>query len=157
MSRRIDRGLIGSDKRGYSHPDYVFYDCQGDFCTQIFDMQCNRKCNGTIFNLESPSNVLIFTHENVLIANCQQNSVIPNRNIGTKTKIMAISCSQIIEDSSDNGKIIGSDCIDGKWMMKKSGNYDYFTLKNEYFNIKKLDFITQVPAYENLVIQNNSR
>ena len=69
MKDRIDRTVIGTNKTGNGTPVKSYYTCHNGYCTEIYNLTCERKCNDTEFDLVGKNSV-IFTGEKVITSKC---------------------------------------------------------------------------------------
>ena len=69
MKDRIDRTVIGTNKTGNGTPVKSYYTCHNGYCTEIYNLTCERKCNDTEFDLVEKNSV-IFTGEKVITSKC---------------------------------------------------------------------------------------
>ena len=69
MKDRRDRTVIGTNKTGNGTPVKSYYTCLNGYCTEIYNLTCERKCNETEFDLVGKNSV-IFTGEKVITSKC---------------------------------------------------------------------------------------
>ena len=71
MKDRRDPTVIGTDE--YGNAVLTYYTCKDGYCTEIYDLKCERRCNELMFNTVEKNSV-IFSGERLIIAECSARS-----------------------------------------------------------------------------------
>lgn len=67
MTSRKDPTKIGMDE--FNLPDLTYYRCIKGYCSEIYDLKCERKCDSKMFQTTGKNSVL-FIGERVIMARC---------------------------------------------------------------------------------------
>ena len=147
MRTRRDPPGLGTDRWGRPEPKYYF--CSGEFCEEIRDLKCERKCDGFSVDL-SRSDVTVFRGERLLVGvNCDNDD---DYDDDDNDDVLALTCSQAT--ISEEGQIKASDCINGK-KIKGQGHVNVHDLKLMYEESE--DYIDEIPTEESLTLSNSSQ
>lgn len=136
MTKRKDPTLIGVNEFGQSVQ--AFYHCQKGFCTEIYNLKCERKCmavvNETRHNgiphefknlgneKKQGKNALIFDGESVVSIRCKSVKTSNGDSIpfdDDEKNVLVVSCSEIEKGNETSPhQMVTKDCINGTWFPK---------------------------------------
>ena len=153
MTRLTKRGYIGQDyivqdrvhkvynlKRNIQLPEYRYFYCQNEFCSEIISKNCLPTCNYTNFRINH-GKITIFYKNDVITAKCEK---------GHEMKNSILQCNEF---SIRNGTIDVKDCVYGKKSAGKNVNRDFVSLKSSFHGLRNnLDGFS---SYQDLVIHQN--
>ena len=52
----------------------TYYECHGGYCSEIYNLKCERRCKSKTFRTKGMNSVL-FVGEKVIMANCDRSSL----------------------------------------------------------------------------------
>ncbi len=138
MHSRKDPTEIGTDEFGNSVLNY--YECKNGYCSEIYNLTCERRCNEKTFKTEGINSVL-FIEEHLIMAGCNRRSTVnisnldegreaslPDRN--SRSSTLMVACTNVTFDK-ESKSMISQDCVNGTWFdMNFNGgqtNYSHLT------------------------------
>uniref|UniRef100_A0A0K2TXH1 Uncharacterized protein n=1 Tax=Lepeophtheirus salmonis TaxID=72036 RepID=A0A0K2TXH1_LEPSM len=138
LRRRKDPTEIGTDEFGNSVSRY--YTCEHGFCSEIYDLKCERRCDGIVFNT-TRKNSFIFQGEKVIMAYCRRRSTAKVSKLeGGARNTLLVACTNVTIDRSSN-MMISRDCVNGTWFPNNynGGSVNYSYLTTEYAKYREIE------------------
>ena len=83
----------------------TYYECIDGYCSEIYNLTCERRCNSKTFNTKGINSIL-FSGETVVMANCKRRSTVdvtsldddPNQGYGNKMNTLMVACTNYTID-----------------------------------------------------------
>nr|XP_040567981.1 uncharacterized protein LOC121117603 [Lepeophtheirus salmonis] len=132
LRKRRDPTIIGTDI--YRNPVKRYYTCEHGYCSEIYDLKCERRCDDLQFNTTG-KNSFIFNGEKIIMAYCRKRSTAKISKVEGQTgkNTLIVACTNISIDRESN-MMITRDCVNGTWLEDNynGGKVNYSQLVNEY-------------------------
>ena len=133
MHSRRDPTVIGTDEFGNSVLRY--YTCKKGYCSEIYDLKCERRCNERIFDTRD-KNTYIFNGEQIIITKCLARSTTHEERLEGKRgeDVLMASCSDVsVQRDDTRPSIVTKDCVNGTWFPNdfNGGSTNYSNLLKE--------------------------
>ncbi len=92
MHARRDPTVIGTDEFG--NPVLKYYTCNDGYCTEIYNLTCERRCDSREFNMND-KNTVILSGERIIIARCARRSTADSSRLESVTLIFRSGFVQV--------------------------------------------------------------
>ncbi|TRY79645.1 hypothetical protein TCAL_12607 [Tigriopus californicus] len=160
MDSRKDPTIIGTDE--YGNSVLVYYECRNGYCSEIYDLVCERRCDSRMFSTLL-KNSMLFIGERVIMAECSKRSTVNVSSLDegdTRSETLMIACTNVTIDREAR-TMISQDCVNGTWFEDNfnggSTNYSYLT--EAYSEMRELDEnkVDGISYEEDITIYNSSK
>ena len=162
MWTRRDPPGIGKDQ--YERPKQKYYDCEKGHCWEIYDLQCERRCEDIKVDL-SRNNIVLFNNERIVSASCDSTLVQKLqeftgdfKSIQDESLLMQCTSVQVLKDQY---KIEAFDCINGVFADRdlKDSPVSYAQITKAYAAaiLEREQDADIIPHEQDLMIANETR
>ncbi len=129
MSSRKDPTKIGTDD--YGLPRLAYYECKKGYCSEIYDLKCERRCDSKTFRTRD-KNSIMFIGERIIMAKCSSRGTVMESRLDDEHRgkvddyTLMVACTNVTIDA-ESGHMLSQDCVNGTWFKERDGFNGGFT------------------------------